>query len=156
MFCGCSSLRDFRLKLYQHVQSGSQHCRVPISTFLLISSCNLFVTGHKANISVKCGFAKRSLHHCFGTTRPNQLTLETKQLCNNGIKFTKLYRQNQLVVALNKTATQQKSWKTKHKQLARLSSSRPRCYIAKLTFHFSLNEQLINFNDGSAWIQDLR
>lgn len=47
---------------------------------------------------MSCGFAKGNLRYCFGTTGQNQCALEAKQHCNNGIRFTRLYRQNQLVV----------------------------------------------------------
>lgn len=68
--------------------------------FMYFFPCNLFIAGHKANISAQCGFAKGKLCHCFATTGLKPTYSGDKQLCDGGIEFTGQYRQNQLVVSL--------------------------------------------------------
>lgn len=108
--------------------------------FMYFFPCNLFIAGHKANISAQCGFAKGKLCHCFATTGLKPTYSGDKQLCDGGIEFTGQYRQNQLVVlsqtvvVLNWAAAKHRLQNIKQHQLGRLLSSRPQCWKSGGTF----------------------
>lgn len=79
--------------------------------FMYFFPCNLFIAGHKANISAQCGFVFfifSLLFFFFFPTGSIAIVLQPqgskltssgdKQLSDRGLQFTGQYRQNQLVV----------------------------------------------------------
>lgn len=75
--------------------------------FMYFFPCNLFIAGHKANISAQCGFVflffqiffpKGSIAIVLQPQGSKPTSSGDKQLSDRGIEFTEQYRQNQLVV----------------------------------------------------------
>lgn len=126
----------------------------PTSAFWCISSYNLFITGHRTNISVKCGFAQGSLHYCFGTT--SQTSLHWRQNSSATMVSSLPGYIDKINLWFNPDWTKQPHRKQNNNNKLdyhhHAHDAESQIYISN--FHL-LNEQLINIHAELARTQDL-